>query len=608
MKFSIKQKLLFSFILIIVLMCVMAISTYLLNKEISDDLHSLNYIERPISLSVEKVISYDSILTEKVYASLLHADSGEFEEVEEHFEEYNDAGIKLDNLLKVESKNLIDKSERSDKSKENVNKILEKLDEYNLKLVDLELRAFDEMRKGNIQEASDLVNTEKYHTYKIELARLYNEWANEEKKIDLSYEEKIQSNSFLVSVINILFSSLAIIVGIIVSVWTSVSILRNLNKLYSATLEIEKGNFKTRVDIKSGDELEKFADSFNKTVEALDKLDSERKEIDKTKTEFLSITSHELRSPMTPMKAQLQMLLEDYFGKLTDEQKDSLKIILNNANRLDKILLDFLEISRIEAARLKFTFVKSNLKEVVDNIVEEMSSFMPEKNIKIVNKVSDLPIIEVDPDRVGQVLRNLLSNSIKFSSNNQIVEVGGRLEDDKIVFYVKDNGVGISSSAQLRLFEPFYQVDNMYQHKSGGTGLGLAISKGIVESQGGRIWIESVEGKGATFFFSVPLQPVKEIKPIRLLFSNVSSRDEKIKKLFKEYLGPVGESEFEQLHKSKLIGTNSINEYLLLLNRKNILSLSKLEEFRMDLMEVISPKSSKIDTKEFSKFINNKKV
>ena len=129
------------------------------------------------------------------------------------------------------------------------------------------------------------------------------------------------------------------------------SISKPINVLYDSVLKLEKGDFKTRVDIRTGDELEELGDAFNKTTEALGLTEEERRQIDRTKTRFLSITSHELRSPMTPMKAQLQMLLGGYFGKLTKKQKDSVDIILRNTDRLDHIIVDFLEISRIESAR-----------------------------------------------------------------------------------------------------------------------------------------------------------------------------------------------------------------------------------------------------------------
>jgi signal transduction histidine kinase len=129
---------------------------------------------------------------------------------------------------------------------------------------------------------------------------------------------------------------------------------------------VEKGNYDVKVNIKTNDEIEELGHAFNTTTAALAKLDEERIEIDNAKTEFLSITSHELRSPMTPMKAQPQMLENEYFGKLTKEQKDSLAIVIRNADRLDKIISDFLEISRIESTFLSIR--DSNVHQLAEEI------------------------------------------------------------------------------------------------------------------------------------------------------------------------------------------------------------------------------------------------
>jgi signal transduction histidine kinase len=192
------------------------------------------------------------------------------------------------------------------------------------------------------------------------------------------------------------------------------SISKPIKELYNATLELEKGNYDVKLDIKTGDEISELGNAFNLTTSALSRLEQERKEIDTAKTEFLSITSHELRSPMTPMKAQLQMLQEGYFGKLTKKQKESISIITRNSDRLDKIIVDFLEISRIEAARLKFNFKETDISQTISETTKFMEGFAKEKNIKLVVNIDKLPIIEIDPDRLSQVLRNLINNAIKF--------------------------------------------------------------------------------------------------------------------------------------------------------------------------------------------------
>ena len=366
------------------------------------------------------------------------------------------------------------------------------------------------------------------------------------------------------------------IIGFIVSR----SISKPIKELHKATKEVEMGNFNVRTDIKTNDEIEELSLAFNNTTAALSRMDEERKQIDSAKTEFLSITSHELRSPMTPMKAQLQMLENEYFGKLTKEQKDSLIIVIRNADRLDKIIADFLEISRIESAKLRFVFGETDLRETVRETVEFMRGFAKEKNIELVINMEELPIIEVDPDRVSQILRNLIHNAVKFSDENSKIEIGVVARTDHILFSVRDYGCGLDPENQIRVFEPFYQVEKTSCRKYGGTGLGLTICRGIVESQKGKIWAESKLGKGSTFYFTVPLKPVRETESIKVLFSLKNAIERKIKEEFKTVLGPLGIKEFDELKSKNALWKEDIFEYIDSLTNQYILTKEKGEDFK----------------------------
>lgn len=363
---------------------------------------------------------------------------------------------------------------------------------------------------------------------------------------------------------------ITLILTVLIAFFLSRSISNPLEKIQRAIEQLERGNYRRRIDIRTGDEFEQIGNAFNRATVALGELEKEHKQLENAKTEFLPITSHELRSPMTPMKAQLQMLMGDYFGKLNDKQKQSLDIVLRNTIRLDGIIQDFLEVSRIESARLKFQFIKTDLTKHVKRLVQEMHEFLPEKNIKLYSKIGKLPVIEIDPDRVMQVLRNLINNAKKFSPENSKILITTEVKQNMIEFSVKDEGVGIKMSEQRKIFEPFYQVDNMYQHKSGGTGLGLAIVKGIVESQNGDIWVESQEGKGTTFYFTVPLKPVRKIKSIKLLFSMTPEVEKKIKNVILNYLGPIGSKVFEEI-KEKDLQYEIVIKHLKDLNKKKII-------------------------------------
>jgi signal transduction histidine kinase len=363
-------------------------------------------------------------------------------------------------------------------------------------------------------------------------------------------------------------------------------ITKPLHQLYRATTELEKGNFNARTTITSGDEFEALGRAFNKSAIALGKMDEERKQLEKTKSEFISITSHELRTPITPLKAQLQMLYKQYYGVLSEKQRQSLLMILKNTDRLSKIIEDFLEISRIEAARLKFVFKKTDIRETVYETVNLMEEFAKEKNIVFEINMSKLPIINVDPDRVCQVLKNLCHNAVKFSPRDSKIEIGALIKGGFIQFSVKDYGRGMSQNDQIRIFEPFYQTDLGEDKLFGGTGLGLAICRGIVQAQKGSIWVQSVEGKGSTFYFTIPLKPVEKIEPIKVLFSPKYEIEKELMSEFIASLGPMGMAEFDELKTNDTIGKEDILNYIDKLSEERILNSVNAEQFKENIRKI----------------------
>ena len=415
-----------------------------------------------------------------------------------------------------------------------------------------------------------------------------------------SFSESISTNqALLLRTIAITIIVLIAINAGIVGFFISRSISRPIKELYYATKEVEKGNYNVKLDIKTCDEIEELAHAFNKTTASQANLQEERKEIDSAKTEFLSITSHELRSPMTPMKAQLQMLMEGYFGKLTKKQKDSLDIVIRNADRLDRIIVDFLDISRIEAARLKFNFQETDIVELIRSMSTFMEAYAKEKNLTLVVNVDKLPITEVDPDRLSQVLRNLINNAIKFSPENGNIEISATLDRDYIRFSVRDHGCGLTSENQIRIFEPFYQVESANRRKHGGTGLGLAICRGIIESQNGKIWVESKPEKGCQFNFTIPTKPVKQIKPIKILFSDKGIIERKIKEEFSSMLGPLGEVEFNELKSKNALGRDDLVEYIDYLTELYIIPKNRGNDFKNSIDKILGYDKDEINEKEF---------
>jgi signal transduction histidine kinase len=378
----------------------------------------------------------------------------------------------------------------------------------------------------------------------------------------------------------------------VIGFFVSRSISKPIKQLHNATQELEKGNFSVRTEITTNDELSQLSRAYNKAATALEKMNEEREQIDRAKSEFLSITSHELRTPITPMKAQLQMLQNGYFGRMSKKQKESIDIITRNTERLDRIIEDFLEVSRIEAARLRFVFRKTDLGKLVQETAAFMTGFAKEKNITLVVHENELPCIDVDPDRIVQVLRNLIHNAIKFSPQQSTIDVSVQAISDHILFCVKDQGVGMSAEDQIRVFEPFYQIESTVNRSHGGTGLGLTICRGIIEAQKGKIWVESEQGKGSAFFFTVPLMPVREIEPIKVLFSSKENIEKRIMEVFANVLGPMGIVEFDDLKQKNALRKDDLLFYAHSLGSLSILRKDQEEEFIRHIITIYGEEKS----------------
>jgi PAS domain S-box-containing protein len=238
----------------------------------------------------------------------------------------------------------------------------------------------------------------------------------------------------------------------------------------------------------------------------LEKAHRELKKLDAAKTEFLNITSHELRSPLTSILGYAEVINDGLNGPLTDAQRESTEIIMRNAIQLSRYVDDLLDFTQMETGRLRLDKEICDVESIISNAVESMMSTIEEMNCKLALNVSpDLPVIKCDTRRITQVLYNLIINAAKFSPKGGVIKIDAGQEDDFIKISVSDEGIGISEEDQKKIFEKFYQVDMSDSRKARGMGLGLSISKAIVEEHGGTIGLESKPGKGSTFYFTIPV-------------------------------------------------------------------------------------------------------
>lgn len=229
------------------------------------------------------------------------------------------------------------------------------------------------------------------------------------------------------------------------------------------------------------------------------------KELDQAKDEFISMASHQLRTPLTTVKGYVSMMMEGDFGKLNDEQEQSLKQALDGANRMAGLVNDLLNVSRMDAGRFYIDAHETDLNKVITEEVDKLETSAAAKAVKLTYIRPDrpVPIVNLDEDKTRQAIMNLVDNAIYYTPHGQ-VKVSLETNGHDIIFKVVDNGIGVPKDQKDKLFQKFFRAGNAQTARPDGTGLGLYLVKRVVEDQGGSIIFESTESKGSTFGFSLP--------------------------------------------------------------------------------------------------------
>jgi two-component system phosphate regulon sensor histidine kinase PhoR len=227
--------------------------------------------------------------------------------------------------------------------------------------------------------------------------------------------------------------------------------------------------------------------------------------LERVRQEFLSNVSHELRTPLTSILAFVETL-ED--GAIADEENNQrfLGVIRKNAQRMHHLIDDILELSFIESGKITLTLKSVNLHSLIEEVFTNLSAKAKENRIKLKNEVSKDTFIRADAVRFEQMLTNLIDNAVKFNTKSGSVTVGYLQKNEKDVISISDTGEGISAEHLQRIFERFYRTDRARSREIGGTGLGLAIVKHLARLHGGEVSVNSVLGKGSTFFIELPVK------------------------------------------------------------------------------------------------------
>lgn len=225
--------------------------------------------------------------------------------------------------------------------------------------------------------------------------------------------------------------------------------------------------------------------------------------LERIRSEFVANVSHELRTPVTSIKGFADTLLD---GALEDPEaaRRFVSIISREANRLAQLISDLLDLSRLESKDKEIRKIPVNIAELAENALATVEPLAKDRRVTLENKLEGPVMVAGDPDLLTQVLVNLLDNAIKYNEPDGSVTIGAEERESDVLVWVRDTGIGIEEHHLGRLFERFYRVDKDRSRRRGGTGLGLSIAKHIVERHGGTIGVDSVPGKGSTFYFTVP--------------------------------------------------------------------------------------------------------
>lgn len=233
---------------------------------------------------------------------------------------------------------------------------------------------------------------------------------------------------------------------------------------------------------------------------------SQHLELEAMKNQFVSTVSHELRTPLTAIKGSLGLLTSGALGSFPDKAKTILTVANNNCTRLINLINDILDLEKIKRGEMSFNYEDIEIKSIIKQTIELNKPYADQFNVKIteISKINKL-FINVDKNRLLQVLSNLISNAIKFSKQNEEIKIITEKVKENVKISIIDNGIGIPEEAKEKIFKAFSQVDSTDSRAKGGTGLGLYICKMIIEKMNGKIDFESISGEGSSFFFTIPL-------------------------------------------------------------------------------------------------------
>lgn len=230
-------------------------------------------------------------------------------------------------------------------------------------------------------------------------------------------------------------------------------------------------------------------------------------EVARMKTEFISVVSHQLRSPISNFKWTIELLMSGRLGQIEEKQFDYLKILKENNNRMEKLINDLLIVLKIESGEFHLNKKEISLTEIINELISESGLFAKALNVEVRFQFQkNLSKISIDPYYIKLAIKNLLDNGIRYIKGKGVIEIKLEIKKEKVYFEVKDTGAGIPKNDQKHIFQKFFRSANIMKHQTKGSGLGLYIAKSIIKKSGGEIGFRSLESNGSTFWFTLPLK------------------------------------------------------------------------------------------------------
>ncbi len=307
----------------------------------------------------------------------------------------------------------------------------------------------------------------------------------------------------------------ALVLATVIAIWLTASISRPVRELEAGMRAVSDGQFSYRLPI-----TPRRHDEFGRLARSFQSMSTQLRQLDQLKAEFVSVASHELKTPINVILGYLQLLQEDVYGALTPKQREICQTLASQAQSLSRLVRQLLDVSRFEAGGGKLDLRRVRLASFLGDLEQAFRVLAHQRGVRFnVERGGFLPDEVVwDEDRMSEVVGNLLSNAFKFTDRGGAVDLVVTADDDLVHLVVRDSGVGIPPEHLPYVFEKFFQADNQGASAVKGTGLGLAIAKGIVTAHGGSIAVESEPGQGTTFSVVMPIavSPSRRLTPRRL--------------------------------------------------------------------------------------------